>query len=197
MSTFMEHCQNPDVMFRVYDAWIQLSSQIPLERIRGTGLLDGLSIIDTSDILLALNIVESYAQVLKLEDGFNFLERLGAIHNLVGFLSIDATEIDACLLVCGIIKFFALVVDTEENVDSLVKTYHLLPIMENCLAEGVKEVENAVLTFVGNLGASPAGIKAICQSSILEKFCDVGSGFSGDRKMVYYQAISCILSKRY
>ncbi|CAG8459423.1 2523_t:CDS:10 [Diversispora eburnea] len=192
---------NETIKFRVFDliARISTSSSEAFQLCISTGALDPItSELNSDDLLVRLNAVETFSKIIQSKSGYYFLERSGIIKSLVDYLTKDDDkDIVLVLIKSASLKFFGKLSEIEEvDFFEVENKYKILTQLDAHLLSDNLELKTTTINVIGMIGHNPLGLKLLynCTSpNILSHFMDLYHSSVGEEKLICMQTISCLI----
>ncbi|CAG8530247.1 12338_t:CDS:10, partial [Funneliformis mosseae] len=173
------------VKFRVFDlvSRISISSPEAFQLCETSGALNAItSELNSNDLLLKLNAIETFSKIVQSRTGYTFLERAGTIQSLVEIMA-QEDDNDIVLVL-------------EINFEEIDNKYNILLKMDSYLSSSNMSLKINTINIIGVIGSNPRGLKLLNSSvspKILCKFLDLYHSSAGDVKIACLQSISCLL----
>ncbi|CAI2161932.1 15845_t:CDS:10 [Funneliformis geosporum] len=200
------------VKFRVFDlvSRISISSPEAFQLCEMSGALNAItSELNSNDLLIKLNAIETFSKIIQGRTGYIFLERAGTIQSLVDAMAQeDDNDIESVLMQCATLKFFGKLSEIEacplltlsnfQGMDfaEIDNKYNILFKMNSYLSSSNMSLKINTINIIGVFGSNPRGLKLLNASvspNILSNFMDLYHNSVGDVKIACLQSISCLL----
>ncbi|KAJ3410606.1 26S proteasome non-ATPase regulatory subunit 5 [Chytridiales sp. JEL 0842] len=207
------------VKFRTFELIIRIAavSAKAFDQLKEQGLLeDLLGELESGDIMLVLNGVETLTKLINSQKGYEFLDQSQVFHRMTQTLNplsdstsgLLADPISKKLVRCSLISFFAKVSLTlPHHLSDLNTKTQLLPVLgQLCEAEDIttEEIES-LLILTGNIGSSTQGLQLLQTYHSLDSKVSDGDLLSflihvirrgvGQARIVALQSLSCIFDR--
>ncbi|CAG8482743.1 6173_t:CDS:10, partial [Cetraspora pellucida] len=192
---------NGIVKFRVFDlmARISLSSPEAFQLCESSGSLEAItSELNTDDLLIKLNAIETLSKIIQSRVGYSFFEKTGILQSFVDILSKDDDrDITLVLEKCAVLKFFGKLCEVEDiDFSEVEDKYNILRQIDAHLLSDNMDLKITSIHIIGVIGHNEHGLKLLSSSvspNSLGDFMDLYNGSSGDVKLACLQTISCLL----
>ncbi|CAG8736611.1 13755_t:CDS:10, partial [Acaulospora morrowiae] len=188
------------VKFRVFDLIVQISPSSPeaFQLCESSGALNAItSELDSDDLLIRLNAVETFSKIIQSHSGYSFLERSGIIRTLIDFLSQTEEDIVLILLKCAVLKFFGRLSEIETiDFSAMDNKYKIFSLIDAHLLINNMDLKITSINIIGVIGHNPRGLYLLynCVSpNLLNDFMDLHNSSIGEVKLACLQTISCLI----
>ncbi|TPX57432.1 hypothetical protein SpCBS45565_g08210 [Spizellomyces sp. 'palustris'] len=190
--------ESETVKFRVYDLAMRICtvSDEVLHQFQSSDLLKSMTEeLHSDDVLSRLNAVQIFTKLSESECGNRFLLNANVLVQLAGILETDAGDVDDILVKSAIIKFFGHVAATKPaDFVAMHSSLGILDLFDRQLNSDRKELAEAVILAIGNIGSSAEGLVALDeQKTLLNNFIDQINSTTGELKIAGLQSASCLI----
>nr|CAG8491328.1 4267_t:CDS:10 [Entrophospora candida] len=190
-----------EFLFRLFDliSQISTSSEESFNLCESSGALDAItSEINSNDLLIKLNAIETLSRIGQSKSGYIFLEKAGILQSFVDTLSRNEDQnVVLTLVKCAVLKFFGKLSEVKEvDFIQVENKYRILTYISSHLFDNNKDIKITAINIIGVIGNNERGLKLLYNnnttSNIIGNFIEVYQNSTNDVKLTCLQTLSCL-----